>query len=605
MLATGPRTRVDRLGDPLPEGAIARIGTFRFRSPRPIESLAWARDGRWLALGTIDGHVRVLDGRTGTLVAALAAGTRPIVGLAFSVDGQVLTAASDDGAVRLWNTLTFACWKELALPNLEPRAGGLAGPWRLACAFAPSGQRLAITTRPCTITLVDLVEGKELRELRLAPDIYADDVVLGRKPSVLALAFSPDGRTLAAATGDRKVRIFDLATGQRVTEIEGEGAALAFGPHGLAASEHASDRLRLLAGDGRERAVVETRPLRQVVLAPGGEVLACRCHGDTTDLRDARGALLRTLHASGPLSFAPDGATLSIGCGELVRIFLVETGREITQHEPAFTALAFAPDTGQLACGDGTGTVAFVDPQTGEVLRRLPGHERAITSIAFSKQGDLATAAGEDAVLIREARGRELFRIAGLNQRVAVHSIAFSPDGNVLALAGVASYFDQAAERHWFQTDGRIRFVYCRTVAWQKNGRTAFIDRAGRITLYDTRRARGRLPDGHAVAFSAQGETAVSLLGGGGVELRNAGRVLAASRDARLAFSPDGAALVAAGADGEIRLYAVPSGELRALRRGHERGVEDVAFAADGRSFATLGGEGHVLVWENPLRPSP
>src|SRR5262245_26733670 len=63
--AAPPAARTDLLGDPLPDGALARVGTLRFRHLATIVSVAYAPDGKSVATGGRDGVVRVWDAATG------------------------------------------------------------------------------------------------------------------------------------------------------------------------------------------------------------------------------------------------------------------------------------------------------------------------------------------------------------------------------------------------------------------------------------------------------------------------------------------------------------------------------------------------------------
>src|SRR5712692_643659 len=86
--------RRDQHGDPLPEGAVARIGTVRLRHAGPVTALAYSHDGKILASGSEDGTIRLWDAATGKELQCVAKQQGKIAEVHFSADGQRLIAWS-------------------------------------------------------------------------------------------------------------------------------------------------------------------------------------------------------------------------------------------------------------------------------------------------------------------------------------------------------------------------------------------------------------------------------------------------------------------------------------------------------------------------------
>ena len=294
--------------------------------------------------------------------------------------------------------------------------------------------------------------------------------------SVTAVAFSPDGKTLAVGDGDGSGRtdLWDLATGRRTATLTDprslgitgrDVSAVAFSPDGKTlATGDLNDRTYLWHTATWHRTAVLVGPgylgdfVSALAFSPGGRLLATgyQGYGDryTTDLWDtATGRRARTL--TGPRSrglpavtavaFSPDGKTLATGydngktdlwdaaSGRRARIL---TGPR-SQGVQAVTAVAFSPDGKLLAVGYGPSGTYLWDAASGRRARILtsPGSP-TVTAVAFSPDGRTLVAGDGDG-------GTDLWDTASWHQTGAVTdpgtggggvtAVAFSPDGKTLA----------------------------------------------------------------------------------------------------------------------------------------------------------------------------
>ena len=216
--ATGPvttdDTRLDRFGDPLPPGALARLGTLRWRHGDQVMTVAFSPDGKTVASGSMDESIHLFDAKTGKLLQILRGHEGWVTCVLFTRDGKHLISCGPDHTTRMWDVVTG---KELRK-------------WKTPCggklALSPSGKIIAGLGEPPpneTIVLRDLGSGNKFRELRFEGD----------HDSVIDIAFSPDGTRLASG-GTSCLRLFDLASGQQL-QIFGSGKrinSLAFSPDG-------------------------------------------------------------------------------------------------------------------------------------------------------------------------------------------------------------------------------------------------------------------------------------------------------------------------------------------------------------------------------------
>lgn len=433
-------------------------------------------DGNLLATASTDGNVVIWDVGSGEATAKITAShDTAVVDVEFSPDGEMVASAGSDGSVLMW---------ELLSEELDPKvlqAGGDA--LDVSISFSPTDDVIAaaswIEPDRSRLTIWDVSSGQlntapfelktDVTDLAYSPDGRAlaigsrsielwdplrKDLVGPSLPAadfewVNAMAFGPDASVLASVAPDGLVRLWDLATGQQGgpplmgTPSRMWDVAISEDGSLLATAEGQGVRLWDLETRLEIEVFLEGRSVVSIDFSPDGSQLAVGTDERTVILLDLiPGMALGTLDDYGELEFMSHSRDLAVRSEGSVRIWDLaefQAVRTIENLDP----LALKP--GSAAVSSVLGLMAraeddeieFYDQATGEQLgESLVGHTDIIRSLAFSPDGGVLASGGDDEtvrlwnVAKRRAIGGPL-----PGHLDSVLDLAFSPDGEMLISA--------------------------------------------------------------------------------------------------------------------------------------------------------------------------
>jgi RNA polymerase sigma factor (sigma-70 family) len=629
--------RKDRFGDPLPEGAIMRLGTLRFRHPFWVSALAYTADEKTLVSACWDGSVRLWDPETGKELRCFPAdagrtaqGLGACLGVAVTPDGKTLIALENGEILR---ALDLASGKE----RWRVKAGN-----GFSMALAPDGKTIAKGLGgddKQQVSLWDVDTGKHLRTLGVT------------NRSVPALAFSRDGKLVAAGEGAligakektdlaSSVWLWDPADGRRVRELKGHTsgvAAVAFSPVGalLASASHDASIRLWDAADGRliRRIAVPQDPYPQDVLGADsdgqhGGVVAIAFSADGRWLASGgfdgsvrlwdvdTGKAIHVLRGHGrevtSVVFSRDGKVLTSGSrDQTIRLWNTATGKELQAregHSGRVNAIAISPNGRVAATSCGDRSIHLWSLATGQELHILRGHTGGVYCVAFSPDGRvLASTSADQTIRVWDAEtGQEIRQLLG--HAGAVYTVAFTRVDNLLLSGGA-----DRTLRFWDWSQGK----QVRQLSADSSVYNMSLSRDGRIVGTDGERAQfwdvvtGKeihRANSRSTTLASDGQSFVTHDVNGTIQVWNlssgkerysfpgpewTGRTTAQD----ILLSPDGRLLAMREGNG-IAVWEMSTGKVRRHFSDHQGYFDTVAFSPDGRTLLTGGQDTTILVWD-------
>jgi RNA polymerase sigma factor (sigma-70 family) len=645
---TRQQALVDRFGDPLPTGAIARLGTVRFRtSGWPHGGLGFLTDNKTV-LANEPKSILFWEATTGKLLREIKTDKLLIQSFACSPTGKFFAAAGyldrdepgeNKGAIGIWD---IASGKQVQ--TLKRNDGEVQS---CAMAFTPDNNLLVSLSESGLLRIEEIATGVErlrrqfpagLGRSALSKDGAMLAVYIGGNQSKLflwkwqgteepsdcepssvlghSLAFSPDGKILAQVIEDpdNAVQLWDATTGRLLRKLAAKWKpgqlfwTAAFTPDG---------KLLVASGLDQERT------------------------GHTLHIWDTNTWSLRTQieGCGGKLAFSPNSRLLATTDERRVRVWDLTLGQELAindeAHNDSVGAIAFAGS--KVVTGSDDGSIRFWDLKTGSQVRKL-AHGEWVRAIATSPDATkLASSSFDDTVKLWDvASGKPIFTLPGHGRVGGRRTVAFTPDGKYLL-----SWGDDLNLRKWDTTTGKMvsgsaltsigeeyisggsQFEPCGKVLFVGGLQCRAFDVQTGKNLYQILNEWGYVesvaisPDSRLLLTRSRAKTVSIKLPGGLVQYSNekchpiclwelASRKLRqkfmvpGSGSGPLAFSPEGKFFAAVTGDFNQRIcfWDLTKGKEVGFIQSPGGDVHCMAFTPDGQRLVTGRSDSTVLVWD-------
>ncbi len=624
---------LDRFGDDLPAGVVARVGTVRLRHGNTVDKLVFAPDGKSLITAASDGFVHRWETSTGKVLFRidlneLQRGNRfqPVPyflgsddadSLVVSPNGQTIAAACMNSQPRIWE---LASGRVLCLLGHDQiRADQIVfSPDSSSVAYG-SG-RLIGGEDDLAITMADATTGNEICHF------------VGHSGKIERFLFSPNDPLLISSSQDGTVRSWNVKTGAEVRRFQATSFALSAVGNtvALCSKDGSIEICNLNNGESIRKLEGKFSKQPNLIFSPDGKTLV----GDNLSnhefrVWDVATGQSRVVRDQGRVNqatslFTPDSKLLIRGYSDgYIRFWNVATGectRQIKGYRYSVLRLAVSSDGKVLASTDQSGTlgktlVKLWDLSTGKLLLQPEAAEASVNMLAFSPDGDRVAASSFDGkIRIAEAATGKL-----IGSLPTFGPAAFLPDGQTLMTGG----WDRGDLRLWnlktFVEErfgshpGTIRFL-----ALSKDGKLLLVQDRNLMSLWDVASRRvlhefgGKQADNLiSSSLSSDGKVLAATCQNGEVRVweSGSGKLLWKHQEEDLthaiAVSPDGMLLTWGAMTGNGRAYPIRVADvktgkvLRTLSGDRAPGIGALMFSADGRSiFGGGNNNNRVQIWE-------
>ncbi len=528
-----------------------------------VVSANFSPDGKRIVTASWDKTARIWDSN-GQLLAVLEGHQGDVWSANFSPDGKRIVTASSDKTARIWDS------KGKPLAVLKEHQDGV-----FRANFSPDGKRILTTSWDKTARIWDS-NGKLLAVLEGHQDGAGNADSSPNGTDVGSANYSPDGKRIVTASGDKTARIWD-SNGKPLAVLKGHQDVVGsanFSPDGKRIVTASSDKTaRIWDSNGKPLAVLEGHQdvVGSANFSPDGKRIVTASGDKTARIWDLKGKLLAVLKYRGSLwsvNFSPDGKRIVTTSWDKTARIWDSKGQPLAVlkgHPGGVISANFSPDGKRIVTASWDKT-ARIWNSNGKPLAVLKGHHNSVWSANFSPDGKrIVTASWDKTARIWNSNGKPLAVLKG--HQSIVNSAKFSPEGKRILTA----------------SDDKTARI------WDSKGQPLAVLEGHQSSVNSAKFS----PDGKRILTASNDKTArIWDSNGKPLAVLEGHQSFVNSAN----FSPDGARIVTASWDKTARIWD-SNGKLLAILQGHQESVRSANFSPDGDRIVTASGDTTVRIW--------
>lgn len=471
------------------------------------------------------------------------------------------------------------------------------------------------------------LQGVTLQDVNFSGSDFNTSIFTDTFGSIFAVAFSPDGRLLAAGNSNCDIRLWRTTDFKQLARYKGHTdwvRTIAFSPNGkMLASSGGDEVVRLWDVDTSQCIAIlqgHTNRVESVAFSPNGKVIASASDDCTIRLWDiATGQCITVLQDGNDwilsVAFSPDGNVLaSSGNEPNIRLWDLGTNQcfKTLQHQGRVWSIAFNSDGSGLASGGDDKVIRLWDVNTGECLRVLQGHTGWVRAVAFTPDNSTVGSISEDQTLrVWDVNTGQCRKVLSGHSRQG-RCIAFSPDGYIVVSGSTDQtmrLWDRMMGKSIQSLHGYVNLVW--SVPFSPNGDLFASSNSDQtIQIWDAKTnhlLRTLIGHTHEVRSVAFGPNSDLLVSGSLDQTIRVWNVLTGKclwclqndnyRVLSVAFSPQGNIIASGGDDLTVRLWDTSTGSLISTLQGHTAPIWAITFSPDGQFVASGGDDETICLW--------
>ncbi|MDH3943673.1 MAG: WD40 repeat domain-containing protein [Anaerolineae bacterium] len=427
--------------------------------------LSWSPGKNQLASGGASGFLHVWDGDSGEELMSLNGRSGPLTGLAWSSDGSRIATAGEDGSVRIWDVFSGE-----EIQSFEHEGSIIE-----SIEWSPGDKEFAYSLGE-TIVVWEVEDWKKVRSI-----IVEDDYLL-------EIEFSNGGDYLISYGFDQLIRVFETTNMKKINEIAeytGQINTLVWDPEGWEIASGGNDSniniWELESGNLRLMLKDHITSIRSIAWSADGKYIASGGYDGTVIIWDAiNGTNVQEWKMRGgsvfDIAWHPIERLLAISTsyGDIV-IWEADNWREyrgFRGHDGNVETIAWAPGGEYLGSGGSDGVINLWDFEGILPTVSLSGHgpdpgqglvpNRTVYSLAWHPEGNLLASGGVDGMvrIWDPLLSKQLEML--VSSQSWIMSVAWSPDGKYIASGGLDGYI-----RIWRTDDWKeVTAIYTRSAVY-------------------------------------------------------------------------------------------------------------------------------------------